>query len=43
MALRTVGDQRVIHPKHQFIVEIGGFFSAGFQKCSELSHEIAKI
>ena len=42
--IRVLGDQRQLFPKHQFIVKIHqGGISAGFQKCSELSSEVAKI
>ena len=42
--LRFVGEQRELFAKHLFLVEIGnGDISAGFQKCSELSVEAAKI
>lgn len=43
MAVQLLGGQRPIHPKHQFRVEISGQEVAGFQKCSELSAELAKI
>jgi len=41
--VKLLGGQRELHPKHQFLVQIPGGWSAGFQKCSELSTEIAKI
>jgi len=34
--------QRELYPKHQFLVGVPGM-TAGFQKCSELSYEVAKI
>lgn len=37
------GSPRKFHKKFKFVVEIDGFASAGFQKCSELSAEIAKV
>lgn len=37
------GSPRTFHKKFKFIVEIDGVQSAKFQKCSELSAEIAKI
>lgn len=43
MAVRILGNQRELHPKHQFIVEIDGVSSTGFSKMSELSQEHAKI
>lgn len=39
----VVGNPRTFHKKFKFIVEIDGVASAGFQSCSELSSEIAKI
>lgn len=39
----TFGTSKVFHKKFKFVVEIDGVVSAGFQKCSELSVEIAKI
>ena len=37
------GNPRVFHKKFKFLVEIDGIGSAAFQKCSELSAEIAKV
>lgn len=37
------GTPRIFHKKFKFVVEIDGVQSAHFQKCSELSAEIAKI
>jgi phage tail-like protein len=39
----VTGGVRDTFIKHQFLVQIVGGFSATFQKCSELSMEIAKI
>jgi len=42
--IRILGrGQRELHPKHQFLVRVDNGWSAAFQKCSELSLEIAKI
>jgi len=41
--IKMLGTQREYFPKHQFLVDIGPGISAGFQKCSELSAEVAKI
>lgn len=41
--VKLVGGQRELFPKHQFIVEIDTGWWAGFQTCSELSYEVAKI
>lgn len=38
-----IGRQRELHAKHLFLVELSPDISAGFQKCSELSAEAAKI
>jgi len=38
-----LGLPRSFHDKFKFVVEIDGILSAGFQKCSELSVEAAKI
>jgi phage tail-like protein len=37
------GTPRSFHKKFKFLLEIDGFAYTGFQKCSELSAEIAKI
>ena len=37
------GSPRSFHKKFKFLFEIDGFGFFGFQKCSELSAEIAKI
>src|SRR4029077_14131909 len=37
------GKPRSFHKKFKFVYEIDGFNFFGFQKCSELSAEIAKI
>lgn len=41
--IRMLGSQRELFPKHQFLVEVEPGMSAGFQKCGELSYEVAKI
>ena len=38
-----IGTPRTFHKKFKFVVEIDQFQSAGFQKCSELSVEVANI
>ena len=37
------GIPRSFHKRFKFIVEIDGFGSAAFQKCSELSAELGKV
>jgi len=39
----VLGTPRTFHKKFKFIVEVDGFASAGFQKCSELSVEAANV
>lgn len=39
----VIGTPRTFHKRFKFVVEIDGIASAGFQSCSELSVEIAKI
>lgn len=39
----NIGKSRKFHKKYKFIVEIDNFTSSQWQKCSELSAEIAKI
>jgi phage tail-like protein len=39
----VIGTPRTFHKKFKFIVEIDGVASAGFQKCSELSVEVANV
>lgn len=39
----VLGTPRTFHKRFAFLVEIDGLTSAGFQKCSELSVEIANI
>jgi phage tail-like protein len=39
----VIGTPRSFHKKFKFIVEIDGVASAGFQKCSELSVEVANV
>ena len=41
--MAIVGTPRTFHKKFKFVVEIDGIASAGFQKCSELSVEVANI
>lgn len=38
-----IGTPRTFHKKFAFLVEIDQFASAGFQKCSERSVEVANI
>jgi phage tail-like protein len=38
-----LGTPRTFHKKFKFVIEIDQFSSAGFQKCSELSVEVANI
>jgi phage tail-like protein len=39
----VIGTPRTFHKKFKYIVEIDGIASAGFQKCSELSVEVANV
>jgi phage tail-like protein len=39
----VIGQERTFHTKFKFVIEIDGLVSAAFQKCSELSIEVAKI
>lgn len=39
----VIGSPRTFHSKFKFVVDIDNIASAGFQNCSELSAEIAKI
>ena len=41
--MAVIGTPRTFHKKFKFIVEIDGIASAGFQKCSELSVEVANV
>jgi phage tail-like protein len=41
--MAVIGTPRSFHKKFKFVVEIDGVAYAGFQKCSELSVEVAKI
>jgi phage tail-like protein len=41
--MAIIGTPRTFHKKFKFIVEVDGMASAGFQKCSELSVEVANI
>ena len=38
-----IGTPRTFHKMFKFVVEFDQFQSAGFQKCSELSVEVANI
>lgn len=39
----VTGNSPVYHKKYKFLVEIDNFIVAGFQKCSELSAEVAVV
>ena len=39
----VIGTPRTFHKKFKYVVEIDGVASAGFQKCSELSVEVANV
>ncbi len=39
----VIGKSRSYHKKFKFIIELDGFGSSGWQKCGELSAEVAKI
>lgn len=39
----VLGNPRTFHKRFKFVVEIDGFASAGFQKCSELAVEVANV
>jgi phage tail-like protein len=41
--MTVIGTPRSFHDKFKFVVEIDGVAHGGFQKCSELSSELAKI
>jgi phage tail-like protein len=41
--MAVIGNPRTFHKKFKFIVEIDGVAHAGFQKCSELSVEVANV
>lgn len=41
--MAIIGNPRSFHARYKFLVEIDDISYAGFQKCSELSVEIAKI
>ncbi len=41
--MAVIGTPRTFHKKFKYVVEIDGFTSAGFQKCSELSVEVANV
>ena len=41
--MAVIGTPRTFHKRFKFIVEIDDIASAGFQKCSELSVEVANV
>ena len=41
--MTVIGNPRSFHKKFKFIVEIDDIGHAGFQKCSELSVEVANV
>jgi len=41
--MAIIGNPRSFFKKWKFVVEIDGVRSSGFQKCSELSVEVAKV
>jgi len=41
--MTIIGNPRSFHKKFKFIVEVDQLTSAGFQKCSELSVEVANV
>ena len=41
--MAIIGNPRSFHKKFKFICEVDGIGSAGFQKCSELSVEVANV
>ena len=41
--MAIIGNPRSFHKKFKFIVEIDDVGHAGFQKCSELSVEVANV
>ena len=41
--MAVIGNPRSFHKKFKFIVEIDDIGHAGFQKCSELSVEVANV
>ena len=41
--MAVIGTPRTFHKKFKYVVEIDGFTYAGFQKCSELSVEVANV
>src|SRR5215831_1433794 len=41
--MAIVGTPRIYHKRFKFVIEVPDFGSSGFQKCSELSVEIANI
>jgi phage tail-like protein len=41
--MTIIGNPRTFHKKFKFVVEVDQLASAGFQKCSELSVEVASV
>jgi phage tail-like protein len=41
--MTIIGNPRTFHKKFKFVVEVDQLASAGFQKCSELSVEVANV
>jgi phage tail-like protein len=41
--MTVIGTPRTFHKRFKFVVQVDGLVSAGFQKCSELSAEIANV
>lgn len=41
--MAVIGTPRSFHKKFKFVIEIDSVASSGFQKCSELSSEVAKV
>ena len=41
--MAIIGNPRSFHKKFKFLIEIDGVAHAGFQKCSELSVEVANV
>ena len=41
--MTVIGTPRTFHKKFKFLLEVDGLASAGFQKCSELSVEVANV
>src|SRR5579871_6307774 len=43
MSMPLIGNPRSFHKKFKYVCEFDGILSAGFQKCSELSVEVANV